>query len=164
MKPLVGVIMGSQSDWETMSHAAETLTALGVPFEVRVVSAHRTPDLLFEYAGNAVSRGLEVLIAGAGGAAHLPGMTAAKTRLPVIGVPMRSESLQGLDSLLSIVQMPSGVPVATVAIGKAGAGNAALLAAGILANKHPAIATALEQFRAKQTAQVLEQPDPRKAK
>jgi 5-(carboxyamino)imidazole ribonucleotide mutase len=164
MKPLVGVIMGSQSDWETMSHAAETLTALGVPFEVRVVSAHRTPDLLFEYAGNAVSRGLEVLIAGAGGAAHLPGMTAAKTRLPVIGVPMRSESLQGLDSLLSIVQMPSGVPVATVAIGKAGAGNAALLAAGILANKHPAIATALEQFRAKQTAQVLEHPDPRKAK
>jgi 5-(carboxyamino)imidazole ribonucleotide mutase len=164
MKPLVGVIMGSQSDWDTMSHAADTLTALGVPFEVRVVSAHRTPDLLFDYAGGAVGRGLEVLIAGAGGAAHLPGMTAAKTRLPVIGVPVRSESLQGLDSLLSIVQMPGGIPVATVAIGKAGAVNAAVLAAAILANKHPAIATALEQFRAKQTAQVLEQPDPRKAK
>jgi 5-(carboxyamino)imidazole ribonucleotide mutase len=164
MKPLVGVIMGSQSDWDTMSHAAETLTALAVPFEVRVVSAHRTPDLLFEYAGGAVSRGLEVLIAGAGGAAHLPGMTAAKTRLPVIGVPVRSEALQGLDSLLSIVQMPGGIPVATVAIGKAGAINAAVLAAAILANKHAAIATALEQFRAKQTAQVLEQPDPRNAK
>jgi 5-(carboxyamino)imidazole ribonucleotide mutase len=164
MKPLVGVIMGSQSDWDTMSNAADTLTALGVPFETRVVSAHRTPDLLFEYAASAVSRGLEVLIAGAGGAAHLPGMTAAKTRLPVIGVPVRSESLQGLDSLLSIVQMPSGIPVATVAIGKAGAANAALLAAAILANKHPAIATALDQFRAKQTAQVLEQPDPRKAR
>ena len=164
MKPLVGVIMGSQSDWDTMSHAAETLTALGVPFEVRVVSAHRTPDLLFEYASSAVGRGLEALIAGAGGAAHLPGMTAAKTRLPVIGVPVRSESLQGLDSLMSIVQMPSGIPVATVAIGKSGAINAALLAAAILANKHPAIATALEQFRAKQTAQVLEQPDPRKTR
>ena len=163
MKPLVGVIMGSQSDWATMSHATETLTALGVPFEVRVVSAHRTPDLLFEYAGSAVSRGLEVIIAGAGGAAHLPGMTAAKTRLPVIGVPVRSRSLQGLDSLLSIVQMPRGIPVATVAIGKSGAVNAGLLAAAILANKHPAIATALEQFRAKQTAQVLEQPDPRDA-
>jgi 5-(carboxyamino)imidazole ribonucleotide mutase len=163
MKPLVGVIMGSKSDWATMSHATETLTALGVPFEVRVVSAHRTPDLLFEYAGSAVGRGLEVLIAGAGGAAHLPGMTAAKTRLPVIGVPVRSRSLQGLDSLLSIVQMPRGIPVATVAIGKAGAVNAALLAAAILANKHSAIATALEQFRAKQTAQVLEQPDPRDA-
>jgi 5-(carboxyamino)imidazole ribonucleotide mutase len=163
MKPLVGVIMGSKSDWTTMSHATETLTALGVPFEVRVVSAHRTPDLLFEYAGSAVSRGLEVLIAGAGGAAHLPGMAAAKTRLPVIGVPVRSRSLQGIDSLLSIVQMPRGIPVATVAIGKSGAVNAALLAAAILANKHPAIATALEQFRAKQTAQVLEQPDPRDA-
>jgi len=163
MKPLVGVIMGSQSDWATMNHATETLTALGVPFEVRVVSAHRTPDLLFEYAGSAAGRGLEVIIAGAGGAAHLPGMTAAKTRLPVIGVPVRSRSLQGLDSLLSIVQMPRGIPVATVAIGKAGAVNAALLAAAILANKHSAIATALEQFRAKQTAQVLEQPDPRDA-
>jgi 5-(carboxyamino)imidazole ribonucleotide mutase len=163
MKPLVGVIMGSKSDWATMSHATETLTALGVPFEVRVVSAHRTPDLLFEYAGSAVARGLEVLIAGAGGAAHLPGMTAAKTRLPVIGVPVRSRSLLGLDSLLSIVQMPRGIPVATVAIGKSGAVNAALLAAAILANKHPAIAAALEQFRAEQTAQVLEQPDPRDA-
>jgi 5-(carboxyamino)imidazole ribonucleotide mutase len=146
-----------------MSHATETLTALGVPFEVRVVSAHRTPDLLFEYAGSAVSRGLDVVIAGAGGAAHLPGMAAAKTRLPVIGVPVRSRSLQGIDSLLSIVQMPRGIPVATVAIGKSGAVNAALLAAAILANKHPAIATALEQFRANQTAQVLEQPDPRDA-
>lgn len=155
--------MGSKSDWATMSHATETLTTLGVPFEVRVVSAHRTPDLLFEYAGSAVSRGLEVLIAGAGGAAHLPGMAAAKTRLPVIGVPVRSRSLQGIDSLLSIVQMPRGIPVATVAIGKSGAVNAALLAAAILANKHSAIATALEQFRAKQTAQVLEQPDPRDA-
>jgi 5-(carboxyamino)imidazole ribonucleotide mutase len=163
MKPLVGVIMGSQSDWSTMTNAAETLQALGIPFEVRVVSAHRTPDLLFEYAGSAVARGLEVLIAGAGGAAHLPGMAAAKTRLPVIGVPVRSHALQGLDSLLSIVQMPGGVPVATVAIGDAGATNAALLAAAILANKHPAIATALDQFRAKQTAQVLQQPDPRNA-
>ena len=129
MKPLVGVIMGSRSDWSTMMHATETLTALGVPFEVRVVSAHRTPDLLYEYAGSAVGRGLEVLIAGAGGAAHLPGMTAAKTRLPVIGVPVRSRALQGIDSLLSIVQMPRGIPVATVAIGKSGAVNAALLAA-----------------------------------
>jgi 5-(carboxyamino)imidazole ribonucleotide mutase len=163
MKPLVGVIMGSQSDWETMTHTAETLTALDVPFEVRVVSAHRTPDLLFEYAGGAVGRGLEVLIAGAGGAAHLPGMTAAKTRLPVIGVPVKSRSLSGLDSLLSIVQMPRGIPVATVAIGKAGAVNAALLAAAILANKYPPIAAALEQFRAQQTAQVLANPDPRDA-
>jgi 5-(carboxyamino)imidazole ribonucleotide mutase len=163
MKPLVGVIMGSQSDWDTMTNTTETLTALGIAFEVRVVSAHRTPDLLFEYAESAVGRGLEVLIAGAGGAAHLPGMTAAKTRLPVIGVPVRSRALQGLDSLLSIVQMPSGIPVATVAIGESGATNAAVLAAAILANKHPAIATALEQFRAKQTAQVLEQPDPREA-
>jgi 5-(carboxyamino)imidazole ribonucleotide mutase len=163
MKPLVGVIMGSKSDWATMSLTAETLTALGVPFEVRVVSAHRTPDLLFDYAGEAVSRGLEVLIAGAGGAAHLPGMTAAKTRLPVIGVPVRSRALNGIDSLLSIVQMPRGVPVATVAIGKSGATNAALLAASILANKHPAIAAALDGFRAKQTAEVLAQPDPREA-
>ena len=164
MKPLVGVIMGSQSDWETMSQTTATLDALGVPFEVRVVSAHRTPDLLFEYAASAVGRGLEVLIAGAGGAAHLPGMTAAKTRLPVIGVPVRSRALNGLDSLLSIVQMPRGIPVATVAIGKSGAVNAALLAAAILANKHAAIATALEKFRAQQTAQVLEQPDPREAR
>jgi 5-(carboxyamino)imidazole ribonucleotide mutase len=164
MKPLVGVIMGSRSDWSTMTHAAETLTALSVPFEVRVVSAHRTPDLLFEYAGSAVGRGLEVLIAGAGGAAHLPGMTAAKTRLPVIGIPVRSRALQGIDSLLSIVQMPRGVPVATVAIGKSGAVNAALLAAAILANKHSAIAATLERYRAKQTAEVLEQPDPREAR
>ena len=163
MKPLVGVIMGSKSDWSTMTHATDTLSELGVAFEVRVVSAHRTPDLLFEYAASAVERGLEVLIAGAGGAAHLPGMTAAKTRLPVIGVPVRSRALNGVDSLLSIVQMPRGIPVATVAIGKAGAANAALLAAAILATKHPAIAKALEQYRAKQTAQVLEQPDPREA-
>ena len=164
MKPLVGVIMGSRSDWPTMTHATETLTALGIPFETRVVSAHRTPDLLYEYAVGAVGRGLEVLIAGAGGAAHLPGMTAAKTRLPVIGVPVRSRSLQGIDSLLSIVQMPRGIPVATVAIGKSGAVNAALLAAAILANKHSAIATALERYRAQQTAEVLEQPDPRDAR
>ena len=164
MKPLVGVIMGSRSDWSTMMHATETLTALGVPFEVRVVSAHRTPDLLYEYAGSAVGRGLEVLIAGAGGAAHLPGMTAAKTRLPVIGVPIRSRALQGIDSPLSIVQMPRGIPVATVAIGKSGAVNAALLAAAVLANKYPAIAAALDQYRAKQTAEVLEQPDPRTAR
>ncbi|HVY66702.1 MAG TPA: 5-(carboxyamino)imidazole ribonucleotide mutase [Gammaproteobacteria bacterium] len=160
MKPLVGVIMGSQSDWETMTHTAETLTALGIPFEKRVVSAHRTPDLLFEYAGSAAQRGLEVVIAGAGGAAHLPGMTAAKTRLPVIGVPVKSRSLAGVDSLLSIVQMPRGVPVATVAIGKSGAVNAALLAAAILANKYAEIAVALEQYRTAQTRQVLDHPDP----
>jgi len=161
MKPLVGVIMGSVSDWATMTHTTETLEALGIAYEVRVVSAHRTPDLLFEYAESAVGRGLEVIIAGAGGAAHLPGMTAAKTRLPVLGVPVKSRSLGGLDSLLSIVQMPRGVPVATVAIGKSGAANAALLAASILANKYPAIATALDKYRAAQTAQVLDQPDPR---
>jgi 5-(carboxyamino)imidazole ribonucleotide mutase len=161
MKPLVGVIMGSVSDWATMTHTTETLEALGIAYEVRVVSAHRTPDLLFEYAESAVGRGLEVIIAGAGGAAHLPGMTAAKTRLPVLGVPVKSRSLGGLDSLLSIVQMPRGVPVATVAIGKSGAANAALLAASILANKYPAIAAALDQYRAAQTAQVLDQPDPR---
>jgi 5-(carboxyamino)imidazole ribonucleotide mutase len=163
MKPLVGVIMGSQSDWETMTHTTETLTALDVPFEVRVVSAHRTPDLLFEYAGGAAGRGLEVLIAGAGGAAHLPGMAAAKTRLPVIGVPVKSRALSGLDSLLSIVQMPRGIPVATVAIGKSGAVNAGLLAAAILANKYPEVAAALDRYRAEQTAQVLEHPDPRDA-
>src|SRR5437667_8679635 len=137
MPPLVGVIMGSKSDWETLRHAAQTLDALGVPHEVRVVSAHRTPDLLFEYAAAAEGRGLEVLIAGAGGAAHLPGMAAAKTVLPVLGVPVESKALHGVDSLLSIVQMPAGVPVATLAIGRAGATNAALLATAILARKHP---------------------------
>jgi 5-(carboxyamino)imidazole ribonucleotide mutase len=161
MKPLVGIIMGSQSDWETMRAAAETLEKLGVPHEVRVVSAHRTPDLLFEYAATARERGLEVIIAGAGGAAHLPGMTAAKTSLPVLGVPVQSKALSGLDSLLSIVQMPAGVPVATFAIGVAGATNAALSAAAILGNKHPAIAAALDAFREQQTAKVLGNPDPR---
>ena len=161
MKALVGIIMGSSSDWETLRSAAETLEKLSVAHEVRVVSAHRTPDLLFEYASSARSRGLEVIIAGAGGAAHLPGMTAAKTSLPVLGVPVQSKTLGGLDSLLSIVQMPAGVPVATFAIGAAGATNAALCAAAILANKHPAIADALEAFRGKQTAGVLANPDPR---
>jgi 5-(carboxyamino)imidazole ribonucleotide mutase len=161
MKPLIGVIMGSDSDWGTMSHVAETLDSLAVPYEVRVVSAHRTPDLLFEYASSAAERGLEVLIAGAGGAAHLPGMTAAKTRLPVLGVPIKSRTLNGVDSLLSIVQMPAGIPVGTLAIGKAGAINAALLAAEILANKHDAIAAAVDRYRAAQTARVLDNPDPR---
>ena len=161
MQPLVGVIMGSRSDWETMSHAARTLEELGVPHEVRVVSAHRTPDLLFEYASSARSRGLEVLIAGAGGAAHLPGMCAAKTTLPVLGVPVESKALHGIDSLLSIVQMPAGIPVATLAIGRAGAINAALLATAILAGKHPAFVEVLEQFREKQTRSVLDHPDPR---
>jgi 5-(carboxyamino)imidazole ribonucleotide mutase len=160
MKPLVGIIMGSSSDWETMRHAAELLTALSVPFETRVVSAHRTPDLLFEYAAGAEARGIEVLIAGAGGAAHLPGMTAAKTLLPVIGVPIQSKALNGLDSLLSIVQMPAGVPVATVAIGDAGAKNAALLATAILAARHPPLKDALRAFRERQTAEVLARPDP----
>ena len=163
MKPLVGIIMGSSSDWETMQHAAVLLEELGVPHEVRVVSAHRTPDLLFEYASQAQDPGLEVIIAGAGGAAHLPGMTAAKTLLPVIGVPVQSKALNGLDSLLSIVQMPAGVPVATVAIGAAGAGNAALLAAAILAPRHPAVGRALAAHRARQTEGVLAQPDPRQA-
>ncbi len=163
MQPLVGIIMGSASDWETMRHAAETLDALAVPYEVRIVSAHRTPDLLFEYAEAARKRGLEVIIAGAGGAAHLPGMTAAKTTLPVLGVPVQSRALNGLDSLLSIVQMPAGVPVATFAIGSAGAVNAALSAAAILANKHPAIEAALRTHREQQTASVLENPDPRGA-
>ncbi len=152
--------MGSTSDWETLRNAAETLERLRVPHEIRVVSAHRTPDLLFEYAGSARERGLEVLIAGAGGAAHLPGMAAAKTSLPVLGVPVQSKTLNGLDSLLSIVQMPAGIPVATFAIGVAGATNAALFAAAILANTHPAVREALEEFRARQTAKVLEQPDP----
>ena len=160
MQPLVGIIMGSKSDWPTLAHAAETLESLGVPFEVRVVSAHRTPDLLFEYAGSAAARGLEVIIAGAGGSAHLPGMTAAKTVLPVLGVPMESQVLHGVDSLLSIVQMPAGIPVGTLAIGKAGAINAALLAAAILGGKYPHIREALRKFRTAQTERVLANPDP----
>ena len=160
MKPLVGIIMGSSSDWETMRLAADQLTALGVPFESRIISAHRTPDLLFEYAAGASARGLEVIIAGAGGAAHLPGMTASKTLLPVIGVPIQSRALNGLDSLLSIVQMPAGVPVATVAIGEPGARNAALLATAILAARHPPLRDALAAFRERQTAEVLARPDP----
>jgi 5-(carboxyamino)imidazole ribonucleotide mutase len=163
MKALVGIIMGSSSDWETLRSAAETLEKLAIAHEVRVVSAHRTPDLLFEYASSARARGIEVIIAGAGGAAHLPGMTAAKTSLPVLGVPVQSKTLGGLDSLLSIVQMPAGVPVATFAIGAAGATNAALCAAAILANKYPAVAGALEAFRESQTAGVLANPDPRAA-
>ena len=161
MNALVGIIMGSRSDWDTMRHASETLEGLGVPYDVQVVSAHRTPDLLFEYAESAVGRGLKVIIAGAGGAAHLPGMTAAKTRLPVLGVPVRSRALSGQDSLLSIVQMPAGVPVGTMAIGRAGAVNAALLAASILANEHDDIAAALDEFRKAQTDRVLANPDPR---
>jgi 5-(carboxyamino)imidazole ribonucleotide mutase len=159
--PLVGVIMGSRSDWETMRHAADMLERLEIPYERRVVSAHRTPDLLFEYASSARERGLRVLIAGAGGAAHLPGMTASKTSLPVLGVPVQTKTLNGLDSLLSIVQMPAGVPVATFAIGTAGAANAALCAAAILANKHAEVASSLETFRERQTSAVLGNPDPR---
>ena len=153
--------MGSQSDWDTMEHASETLESLGVAHEVRIVSAHRTPDLLYEYAEAAADRGLKVIIAGAGGAAHLPGMTAAKTRLPVLGVPVQSKSLKGIDSLLSIAQMPGGIPVGTLAIGKPGAINAALLAAAILAVSDPAIAAAVNDFREAQTARVLSQNDPR---
>jgi 5-(carboxyamino)imidazole ribonucleotide mutase len=153
--------MGSQSDWQTLSHCAQTLTELGVAHEVRVVSAHRTPDLMFEYAEHAESRGLEVIIAGAGGAAHLPGMVAAKSVLPVLGVPVQSHALNGLDSLLSIVQMPAGIPVATLAIGKAGAVNAALLAAAILGGRYPAIRDALKRFRTARTQSVLDKPDPR---
>jgi 5-(carboxyamino)imidazole ribonucleotide mutase len=160
MKILVGIIMGSRSDWSTMQHAAETLEHLGVPCETRVVSAHRTPDLLFGYCEQARGRGLEVIIAGAGGAAHLPGMAAAKTSLPVLGVPVQSKALNGLDSLLSIVQMPAGIPVATLAIGRAGAINAALLAAAIVGASRPEILAALEQFRAEQTRKVLADPDP----
>jgi len=152
--------MGSRSDWETMAHAAETLDVLGVPYERRVVSAHRTPDLLFDYAQSAEQRGLEVIIAGAGGAAHLPGMTASKTMLPVLGVPVESKALKGTDSLLSIVQMPAGVPVGTLAIGKAGAINAALLATAIVGNKHGEYREALRRYRAEQTRSVLEHPDP----
>jgi 5-(carboxyamino)imidazole ribonucleotide mutase len=162
-QPLVGVIMGSRSDWETMSHAAETLDTLGVPHEVRVVSAHRTPDLLFEYASSAEGRGLRVIIAGAGGAAHLPGMSASMTTLPVLGVPVESRALKGMDSLLSIVQMPAGIPVATLAIGRAGAINAALLAAAILGHTHPEVRLALHKYRAQQTQSVLDNPDPRAA-
>ncbi len=158
--PLVGVVMGSQSDWETMRHASETLTHLGIPHECRVVSAHRTPDLLFEYASSAAARGLRAIIAGAGGAAHLPGMCAAKTAIPVLGVPVESKALHGLDSLLSIVQMPGGVPTATFAIGKPGAINAALFSAAMLAATHPEIARAYETFRRGQTEQVLAQPTP----
>lgn len=163
MQALVGVVMGSTSDWDTMQHAAETLDALGIAHEVKVVSAHRTPDQLFDYASGARERGLEVIIAGAGGAAHLPGMLASKTALPILGVPVQSKALNGIDSLLSIVQMPAGIPVATLAIGKAGAINAALLAASILANKHDAVRKALDNYRENQTDTVLAQPDPRNA-
>jgi 5-(carboxyamino)imidazole ribonucleotide mutase len=160
--PLVGLVMGSRSDWETMQHASAKLEALGVPHEVRVVSAHRTPDVLFEYAASAQARGLRAIIAGAGGAAHLPGMLAAKTALPVLGVPVQSKALNGIDSLLSIVQMPAGIPVATFAIGHAGAANAALFAAAMLASDHPAIGAALAAFRARQTDDVAGNHDPRK--
>ncbi|MDQ3705958.1 MAG: 5-(carboxyamino)imidazole ribonucleotide mutase [Chloroflexota bacterium] len=160
-RPLVGIIMGSKSDWGTMQHAASTLDRLNVTYEVRVVSAHRTPDLMFEYAGSAEERGLEVIIAGAGGAAHLPGMTAARTSIPVLGVPVESKALKGIDSLLSIAQMPAGVPVGTLAIGRAGAVNAALLATAILSNKYPAIREALHRFRNEQTQSVLDNPNPR---
>ena len=161
MQPLIGVIMGSRSDWETMQHAVQTLEKLQAPHEVRIVSAHRTPELLFDYAASADSRGLEVIIAGAGGAAHLPGMVAARTYLPVLGVPMQSHALNGMDSLLSIVQMPAGIPVGTLAIGRAGAINAALLAVAILGNKYPDLRAALLKYRMDQTQAVLDQPDPR---
>ena len=159
--PLVGLVMGSRSDWETMQHAADKLDALGVPYEVKVVSAHRTPDVLFSYSEQAAGRGLRAIIAGAGGAAHLPGMIASKTPVPVLGVPVQSKALNGMDSLLSIVQMPAGVPVATFAIGNAGAANAGLFAAALLAHDHPAIASALAGFRAAQTAAVMDNDDPR---
>jgi len=159
--PVVGIVMGSRSDWETLKHSEETLQRLGIPYEVRVVSAHRTPDLLFDYAENAAARGIKAIIAGAGGAAHLPGMLAAKTALPVLGVPVQSKILNGVDSLLSIVQMPAGIPVATFAIGAAGAVNAALCAAAMLALSDARIATALDTFRRAQTEQVMSQPDPR---
>ncbi|AEG00758.1 5-(carboxyamino)imidazole ribonucleotide mutase [Methylomonas methanica] len=161
MTALIGIIMGSTSDWETMQHAAQTLEHLDIPHEVEVVSAHRTPDKLFKYAEDAESKGLEVIIAGAGGAAHLPGMTAAKTALPVLGVPVQSKALNGMDSLLSIVQMPAGIPVGTLAIGKAGAINAALLAAAIISNKHPQYRPALDIYRQQQTDNVTANPDPR---
>ncbi|MEA2522715.1 MAG: 5-(carboxyamino)imidazole ribonucleotide mutase [Actinomycetota bacterium] len=158
--PLVGVIMGSRSDWDTMQHTVATLDELGIPHETQVVSAHRTPDLLYRFAGSAAERGLKVLIAGAGGAAHLPGMAASKTHLPVLGVPVETKSLKGMDSLLSIVQMPAGVPVGTLAIGRAGAVNAALLAASILALSDPELRARLEAYRAAQTQRVLDDPDP----
>jgi len=160
-KPLVGVIMGSSSDWETLRHTAETLTQLGIAHEVRVVSAHRTPDLMFEYAASAEARGLEVIVAGAGGAAHLPGMVAAKSVVPVLGVPVQSHALNGMDSLLSIAQMPAGIPVGTLAIGKAGAINAGLLAAAIVSGQRPQIRAALHAYRAARTQAVLDKPDPR---
>ncbi len=161
MNAQVGIIMGSRSDWDTMRHASETLESLGISHDVQVVSAHRTPDLLFEYAETAIDRGLKVIIAGAGGAAHLPGMTAAKTRVPVLGVPVESKSMSGQDSLLSIVQMPAGIPVGTTAIGRAGAINAALLAAAILANDDTDVAAALDKYRQDQTERVLADSDPR---
>ena len=160
--PLVGLVMGSRSDWETMQHAASRLEALGVPHEVRVVSAHRTPAVQFSYAESAAARGLRAIIAGAGGAAHLPGMLASKTLVPVLGVPVQSKALNGMDSLLSIVQMPAGIPVATFAIGNAGASNAALFAAGMLAADQPQVAEALAAFRAKQTEDVMAHDDPRR--
>lgn len=159
-RPLIGVVMGSRSDWETLRHAVDTLRLLDVAHEVRIVSAHRTPDLLFDYAASAKSRGLAAIIAGAGGAAHLPGMLAAKTSIPVLGVPVQSHALNGIDSLLSIVQMPAGIPVATFAIGRAGAINAALFAAALLARDDQTIARRLDEFREDQTRQVLERPDP----
>ena len=161
-KPTVGIVMGSRSDWDTMQHAADRLAALGVPHEVRVVSAHRTPDVLFDYAATAGGRGLRAIIAGAGGAAHLPGMLAAKTAVPVLGVPVQSKALNGMDSLLSIVQMPAGIPVATFAIGTAGAANAALFAAAMLAPSAPDVAAALAAFREKQTRDVADNDDPRR--
>jgi 5-(carboxyamino)imidazole ribonucleotide mutase len=162
MSALIGIIMGSTSDWETMQHAAQTLEKLNIPHEVEVVSAHRTPDKLFDYAGSAEKRGLEVIIAGAGGAAHLPGMAAAKTVVPILGVPVQSKALNGMDSLLSIVQMPAGIPVGTLAIGRAGAINAALMAAAIVSNKHNEFRSALNDFRQQQTDTVLANSDPRK--
>lgn len=160
-KPRVGVVMGSRSDWDTMQHATAMLEQLGVAHEVRVVSAHRTPDLLFAYAEEALDRGIQVIIAGAGGAAHLPGMLAAKTRLPVLGVPVQSKALNGMDSLLSIAQMPAGIPVGTLAIGRAGAVNAALLATSVVALHDPDVAASLDRYRSEQTRQVLEHADPR---
>ncbi len=163
-KPFVGLVMGSQSDWEILKNTAETLDALSIPYEAKIVSAHRTPDLLFEYASTAESREIKLIIAGAGGAAHLPGMLAAKTAVPILGVPIPSTTLQGMDSLLSIVQMPAGIPVATFAIGKPGAINAALFAAAVLAHEHADIQTALQAYRKNQTQRVLSNPDPEKLK